>query len=99
MNRLSLRKNRLKLETSREFWIILEESIECTSNCIKQTRKRSSCNHPAGFRITRILTDSLYMHPKTNFPGPEEVAQWNVSLQGNNYAQIDKNMSKSRRDK
>ena len=32
MNRLSLRNNRLKLETSRELPIILEESIEHTSN-------------------------------------------------------------------
>ena len=45
MNRLSLRNNQLKLETSGELPNILEESIEeNTSNEWKQNRKMSTCN-------------------------------------------------------
>ena len=39
-----LQMNRLKLETSRELPIILEESIEHNSNELKQNRKMSTCN-------------------------------------------------------
>ena len=39
MNRLGLRNNQLKLETSGELPIILEESIENTLNEWKQNRK------------------------------------------------------------
>ena len=49
----SLQMIRLKfMETSGGLPIILEESIEYTSNKRKQTWKMSTCN-----RITRILTD------------------------------------------
>ena len=45
MNRLSLRNNRLKFETSRTLAIILEESIEYTLNeWKKQNRKMSTFN-------------------------------------------------------
>ena len=43
-NRLSLRNNRLKFETSGEIPIILEESIEYASIEWKQNRKMWTCN-------------------------------------------------------
>ena len=43
-NRLSLKNNQLKFETSGELPIILEDSIEYTSNEWKQNRKMSTCD-------------------------------------------------------
>ena len=61
MNRLSLRNNRLKLETSGELLIILEESREeYTSSEWKHNRKMSTCNR-LDLESLRILTDSSYM--------------------------------------
>ena len=61
MDRLSLRNNRLKLETSGDLPIILEESmVEYTSsNEWKQNWKMSTYMEPAGFRITGTLTDYI----------------------------------------
>ena len=66
MNRLSLRNNRWKFETSGELPIALEESIEYTSNEWKQqTWKISTCNRPVGFRIfTRISTGYALKLPR-----------------------------------
>ena len=63
MNRLSLRKNRLKLEASGGLRIILEESVEYASN---EWSKPEVVNmQPVGFRITRILTDYAQDLPST----------------------------------
>ena len=63
MNWLSLRNNQLKFETSGELPIILEESIEYTSNEWKQNRKMSTCH--------RLDLESLGSWPTMpkNFPG------------------------------
>jgi hypothetical protein len=64
MNWLSLRNNRLKLETSGELWIILEESMkEYIMNESKQNRKMSTCNW-LDLESLSILTD--YICPKTS---------------------------------
>ena len=62
INRLSLRNNRLKLETSGKLPIILWGIYRIkqkmyTSHKWKQNWKMSTCNQPVGFRITRILTN------------------------------------------
>ena len=60
MNRRSSRINRLKLETSGELPIVLEEFILYTSNKWRhQNRKMSTCNRLDRSRITRFLTDRL----------------------------------------
>ena len=63
MNLLSLRNNQLKLETSGELLIILEECIEHTSNERKQNQKMSTRN--------RLDLESLGSWPTMpkNFPG------------------------------
>jgi hypothetical protein len=56
MNWLSLRNNRLKVETSGGLPITLKESVDSIPQMIKA--KLEDVNMlPAGFRITRILTD------------------------------------------
>ena len=73
MNQSGLRSNRLKLETSGELPIILEESIEeYTLNKWKhQNRKMSTGTNRLDFEsLARISTDSIC--PKTNFPGTSE---------------------------
>ena len=56
MNRLSLRNNRLKFETSGELPITLKEFVDSIPQMNKA--KLEDVNMlPAGFRITRILTD------------------------------------------
>jgi hypothetical protein len=62
MNRLSLRNNRLKLETLGELQIILEESI--VEYIQMNKAKLEDVNmYPVGFRITRILTDYVQKLP------------------------------------
>ena len=65
MNRWSLRNNRLKLETSRELPIVLEESIEeYASSSYNKNRKMSTCDR-LDLGITWTLTD--YICPKTSW--------------------------------
>ena len=70
MNWLRFRNNWLKLENSGELPIILEESIEYTSNEWKRNRKLSTCNHRLDLESLGSWP-TLYA-PKTNFPGTEE---------------------------
>ena len=63
---VELRNKRLKLETSGELLIILEESIEeYTTRCQNKVEPEDVNIQPVGFRITRILTDYAQ-----KLPGP-----------------------------
>ena len=61
MNRMSSRNNRLNFKTPGNLPIILEESMECTSNEWKQNRKMSKCNR---LEIESLNLDRLC--PKTS---------------------------------
>ena len=63
MNRVSLRNKWLKLETSGELAIIIEEFIEGIYLKLMKAKPEDFNMEPVGFRITRILTDYA---PKTS---------------------------------
>ena len=70
MNRLSSRNNRLKFTTSGDLPIILEESIEYTSNEWKKHQNMPTCN-----RLDLESLESWPTMPK-NFPGTD----WEIWL-------------------